>query len=170
MNLKEIITIPGKKGLYKVVYQGTKNIIVESLLDHARIPIDASDQASALNNISIFTSEEDMPLEKVFKLIFQVNNGEKIDLDKIKTAEELKKYMNEILPLYNKSKVYVSDMKKLFSWYNILLESNLMSFGEELTDDMELKEDIAPTEDIEPKEDTSSKEDDIKADIEIHNS
>jgi hypothetical protein len=89
-------------------------------------------------------------LEKVFKLIFQANNGGQIDKNKIKGAVELKNYMNEILPTYDRNRVYVSDMKKLFSWYNLLHEYNLLSFDEETKDE--------------------TKDDDTKTDTETHNS
>lgn len=128
MNLKEILTVSGKKGLYKLVSQGKNNIIVESLDDKSRIPVFVSTQASSLNDICIFTNDEDMPLENVFKKIFQVTAGDKIQNNKIGNDIELKKYMDEILPEYDKTRVHTSDMKKLFAWYNILQENNLLLF------------------------------------------
>jgi hypothetical protein len=138
MDLKKILTVPGKRGLYKLVSQGKTNIIVESLADHSRMPIFASHQASTLGDICIFTNNEDIPLKGVFKRIYQANYGEKVAENKIKDVSELKSYMDEILPEYDRDRVHVSDMKKLFSWYNILHEKNLLSF-DDTTENNEIK-------------------------------
>lgn len=131
MNLKEIFAIPGKKGLYKLVSQG-KNIIVESLLDGSRIPVFASMNVSTLDNICIFTEDEDLPLKDVLKRIFQKENGKKtIDVSTAKPTE-IEACMAEIIPEYDPNKVHVSDMKKLFFWYNQLLEHDMLSFEEEV--------------------------------------
>ena len=127
MDLKKILAVPGKPGLYRLVSQGKGNIIVESLLDKSRMPVFASTQASSLNDICIFTIEEDMPLEKAFQRIVEVTNGKKtIDIASLDNVG-LKKYMEEILPEYDKNRVHVSDMKKLFSWYNILHDNEMFS-------------------------------------------
>ena len=127
MDLKKVLTVPGKPGLYQLVSQGKNNIIVESLLDKSRMPVFASTQASSLNDICIFTMEEDMPLEKVFQRIIEATNGNKtVDIASLDSVG-LKKYMEEILPEYDKDRVHVSDMKKLFSWYNILHEKEMLS-------------------------------------------
>jgi len=131
MNLKEILAVTGKRGLYKVVSHEKSRIIVESLLDNTRMPVFPSSRPSALENIIIFTEEEDMPLEKVFKKIFEATQGGKVQENRIANDVELKKYMEEILPQYDKTRVHVSDMKKLFVWYNILQENNLLSFEDE---------------------------------------
>ena len=131
MNLKEILAVTGKRGLYKVVSHEKSRIIVESLLDNTRMPVFPSSRPSALENIIIFTEEEDMPLEKVFKKIFEATQGGKVQENRIANDVELKKYMEEILPQYDKNRVHISDMKKLFTWYNILRENNLLSFEDE---------------------------------------
>ena len=130
MNLKEILAVVGKKGLYKLVSHEKNRMIVESLDDKVRMPVFPSSRPSALDNICIFTDEGDVTLSDVFKLIFQANNGGKVQDNRIANDVELKKYMAEILPKYDKTKLHVSDMKKLFSWYNILHEYNLLSFDE----------------------------------------
>ena len=131
MNLEKILSIPGKKGLYKLVSQGKNNVVVESLLDGSRMPVFSSTRASALDNICIFTDNEDLLLKEVFKRIFQKENGKKsIDVS-IAKPTEIEACMAEIVPEYDPLKVHVSDMKKLFSWYNQLLEKNMLSFEEE---------------------------------------
>lgn len=130
MNLKEIITVSGKSGLYKMVSRGNNNVIVESLLDKSRMPVFASMQASSLNDICMFTDSEDIPLEQVLKNIYEVEQGAKTIDAKKASSDELKKKMAAVLPEYDRERVHVSDMKKLFTWYNILQENNLLVFDE----------------------------------------
>ena len=134
MDLKKILTISGKSGLFQIVVQGKDRLIVESLLDKSRIPIFTSHKISTLEDICIFTQSEEKPLKEVLKKIFEMENGNPC-LDSKSDNNSLKAYMEKILPDYDKEKVYVSDMKKLFSWYNSLLENNLLSFEEESTEE-----------------------------------
>ncbi len=131
MDLKKILAVSGKPGLYQLVSQGKNNVIVESLLDKSRMPVFASMQASSLADICIFTMDEDVPLKDVFKRIFDVKEGKKADDIASLDNSGLKKYMEEILPQYDKDRVHVSDMKKLFAWYNILHDNNMLSFEED---------------------------------------
>ena len=131
MDLKEILVISGKKGLYKLVSQGKNNIIVEAMENKSRMPVFTSSPVSSLKDICVFTNDEDVALKDVFFKIFQTTSGEKVQESKISNDVELKKYMEEILPEYDKARVHVSDMKKLFSWYNILHENGLMVFDDE---------------------------------------
>ena len=131
MNLKEIITVSGKGGLFKMISRGNNNVIVESLLDKTRMPIFASMQASSLSDICMFTDSEDIPLEHVIKNIYVLEKGGKTLDAKKASADELKNKMAEVLPEYDRDRVHVSDMKKLFTWYNILQQNNLLVFDEE---------------------------------------
>lgn len=140
MDLKKILAVPGKPGLYQLVSQGKNNIIVESLLDKSRMPVFASTQASSLNDICIFTTEEDMPLKDVFKRIFDFKEGKKADDVTSLDGAGLKKCMEEVLPQYDKERVHVSDMKKLFAWYNILHDNDMLSFEEETTEQVDSEE------------------------------
>jgi Mg-chelatase subunit ChlI len=153
MNLKEILVIPGKRGLYKIVSQGKSNIIVESLADHFRMPIYVSHQASSLKDICVYTHTDSISLTEIFKRIHRLTNGNRMDESKIKDAAKLKSGMREIVPDYDETKVHVSDMKKLFTWYNILHEHNLLSF-----DDADEKTDDEAKDEIEIKEETPQME------------
>lgn len=130
MELKKILTISGKNGLFQVVVQGKDHIIVESINDKSRFPVFPSHKVSSLEEISIFTETEDVPLKDVLEKIFVFENGGK-SIDSKSENNVLKQYMEKILPDYDKSRVYVSDMKKLFSWYNTLLDHDLLSFEKE---------------------------------------
>ncbi len=128
--LKGILAVSGQGGLFKMVSQAKNSIIVESLVDGKRMPAYATSRISALEDISIFTDEGDMKLVDVFKNIFEKEEGDKTISHKV-SANELKSYFAEILPDYDRDRVYVSDMKKVIMWYNLLLEKDIFKFGEE---------------------------------------
>ncbi len=119
MNLTGIIAISGKPGLFKVIAQGKNNIIVESLEDKKRVPAYSTDRISALDDISIYTYDDDKPLREIYKTIFEKENGGETISHK-EDAKKLQAYLLEILPSYDQERVYGSDIKKLFQWYNLL--------------------------------------------------
>ncbi|HLP54394.1 MAG TPA: DUF5606 domain-containing protein [Fluviicola sp.] len=122
MNLTGIIAISGKPGLFKVVAQGKNNIIVESLEEKKRFPAYSSDRISALDDISIYTYEEDKPLKEIYKTIYEKENGGAI-LSHKEDLGKLTSYLLEVLPNYDQERVYPSDIKKLVQWYNLLLKA-----------------------------------------------
>jgi hypothetical protein len=119
MDLSGIIAISGKPGLFKVVAQGKNSIIVESLIDNKRMPAYASDRISALEDISIYTYDEDKPLKEVLDIIYTKENGGQCISHK-EDASKLLTYMIEVLPNFDQERVYPSDIKKLYQWYNLL--------------------------------------------------
>ena len=148
MDLSEILSITGKPGLFKLVSKTKNSFIVESLLDKKRIPAFSHDGVSTLDNIAIFTAEEDLPIEKVFQAIFKKENGGKVP-DILNNNNLIKKYFEEVLPDYDKERVYVSNMKKVLMWYNILIDNNLI--------DLEEKEEVkAETENPESKKEEAA--------------
>ena len=128
--LKGILSISGHPGLFKMISQGKSSIIVESLDDGKRMPAYATSKISALEDIAIFTEEKEVPLETIFKSIFEKEKGQACLSHKSQDAD-IRKYFETILPEYDKNRVYVSDMKKVFSWYNQLIKHNLLVFKEE---------------------------------------
>lgn len=128
--LKKILSITGKPGLYKLVGQGKNMLIVESLADGKRFPAYARDKAVSLADIAIFTEMEELPLGEVLEKLKEKENGAKASIDPKSDSETLREYMEEILPDYDKDRVYPSDIKKLITWYNILVEKNLTDFIE----------------------------------------
>ena len=125
MVLKDIMAISGEAGLFKFIAQGKNAIIVEHLETKKRSSAFASARVSSLEEISVFTEKEDMPLSKVFDLIFEKEKGGPA-VDYKSDPEKLKAYLNEVLPEYDKEKVYVSDIKKIVHWYNILHALNML--------------------------------------------
>jgi hypothetical protein len=130
MDLSKILAISGKPGLYEVVSQSKTGLIVESLTDGKRIPVFASHQSSALEDISMFTYGDDVPLKEVFWKIHEKENG-KPSIDPKSSADKLKEYFETILPDYDKERVYPSDIKKLLSWYNLLLDKGMITEPEQ---------------------------------------
>ncbi|MBN2743815.1 hypothetical protein LX69_03238 [Breznakibacter xylanolyticus] len=136
--LKEILAISGQGGLFKVISQAKNAIIVESLVDGKRMPAHASSRISALEDISVYTEDGDMKLAVVFKRIAdKENNGEAIDAKS--SNDQLKAYFEQVLPEYDKERVYVSDIKKIISWYNLLVQKQMLDFSiaEEVEDNTE---------------------------------
>ncbi len=131
--LKEIVSISGKSGLYKMVSQAKNMIIVESLIDGKRIPAYSRDKVISLGDIAIFTMTEDMPLRDVLEKISQKESGGVCPVKSDADNNALRKYMEEVLPDYDRNKVYPSDMRKLFSWYNILIQHGITDFSEKVS-------------------------------------
>jgi Ribonuclease G/E len=130
MSLKGILAISGQSGLFKILSEGKSSVIVESLLNGKRSTVYTNAKMSALEDIAIYTTGEDVPLKQVLKKIAEKEqNGPAIDSKK--PQEEVREYFSEILPEYDKERVYFSDIKKVISWYNLLQEKGLLNFEEE---------------------------------------
>lgn len=124
--LKKILSVSGKPGLYKLMSNGKNMIIVESLADKRKLPVYARDKVVSLGDISIYTDADDeVPLREVLISIKQKENGAKASVNTTAKPEELRKYFEEILPSFDKERVYNSDIKKIIGWYNLLLDAEI---------------------------------------------
>jgi len=132
--LKGILAISGQPGLYKVISEGKNNVVIESLLTGKKSTAYADAKMSSLEDIAIYTSSEDVPLKKVFQKIAEKENGGPA-INVKSSPEDLKNYFEEILPEYDKERVYGSDVKKVISWYNLLNEKGLLVFEDEASGD-----------------------------------
>lgn len=151
MDLKEILSVSGKPGLFKTIAQTKTGVIIESLTDGKRIQAFASDKISSLGEISIFTKNEDLPLREVFRLI-QEKNADQPALDAKSNDSALKAFFETILPDYDRERVYVSHMRKLVQWYNLLLANGITDFS-------------APAEEIEADADSPGEKETETEDI-----
>jgi hypothetical protein len=122
MDLSKIISVAGKQGLFRIVAQGRQALIVESLIDGKRMPVHASVRVSSLEEISMFTTGDDVPLSDVLKKLHEVEKG-KASLDPKEDTDKLFKKLGEALPEHDRERIYPSDVRKLFSWYEQLLKS-----------------------------------------------
>lgn len=130
---KTILAISGKPGLYSLVSRGKGMLIVETVdAAHKRMPAGGRDKVTSVNDIAIYTEGDDVPLVDVFAAIKAKEQGAPVSIDPKKaTKEELKAYMAEVLPTYDRERVYVTDIKKLISWYNILVTNGIDDFETE---------------------------------------
>lgn len=139
IKLKDIMSISGKGGLFRYIAQARNGIVVESLEDGKRHVAAATARVSSLEDIAIFTNEEEVPLADIFFQIHEKAEG-KETLSHKTDAAQLKAYFEELVPDYDQERVYVSDIKKVFQWYNQLQTHDLLEViekEEETSDDQE---------------------------------
>jgi len=129
MDLSKILSISGKSGLFQVVSQLKNAVLVESLLDKKRFPAFAHEKISSLEEIAVFTATEDKPLKDILKSIFDKLEG-KPALDAKSNNKLIQAFFLEVVPDYDSERVYISDIRKIITWYNLLLEHQLLDFTE----------------------------------------
>lgn len=130
--LKKILAISGRPGLYELINQGKNCIIVESLASpRKRTPVFNTEKVMSLGDIAIYTTGEEKPLTEVFESIKEKYNGEKMDVKAIEKQGDIRAVFGEILPDFDDERVRTSDIRKVFGWYNILIENGITDFKEE---------------------------------------
>jgi hypothetical protein len=123
MELKDLASVSGKGGLFKVLKPGKAGMILESLDDtKTRIVASATTKISLLDEISIYTrtKEGTTPLVDVLRKIRKEFDGD-LGVDGNSDPSELKAFMKSVLPDFDEERVYVSDIKKLVKWYHAIL-------------------------------------------------
>ena len=129
MNLKDILVISGMPGMFKFVSQGRHGIIVENLATQKRFNVPVSAKVSGLEDIAIFTDGEDLPLKEVFRKIYTQENGGPSIPHKSQDLV-IKDYFANVMPEYDRGRVYVSDMRKIIQWYNALQSMGMIDLEE----------------------------------------
>ena len=142
MELKDILAISGMSGLYRFISQGRNGVIIEGLTDKKRMNASASARVSELEDIAIYTDDKELPLKEVFRRIYTKENGGQA-IDPKLSNDQLKKYFIEIVPDYDREKVYTSDIKKVLTWYNLLLSENMIDLVEDVKEDSEADDSAA---------------------------
>lgn len=127
MSLDKVLSISGKPGLYKLVAQTRGGFVAESLMDKKRLSVSVQQNVSVLSEIAIYTLTEEIPLKDVFKKIKKKENGKQTSVKPKDSKDKLEEYFFEVLPDYDEDRVYVSDIKKVIQWYNLLQEHNMLS-------------------------------------------
>ncbi len=132
--LETILAISGKPGLYKLVSRGNRSLIVETIdAQKKRFPAFAADKVISLADIAMYTDEKEVPLRIVLNSIKTKESGKTASVDYRKASkDELYAYLGEVLPTFDRDRVYPTDIKKLIQWYNILIENGLDDFDETL--------------------------------------
>ena len=131
MGLEKILSVAGKPGLYKLITQTRTGFVAESLVDGKRITVSLRSSVSVQSEIAIYTLEEEVPLRDVFKKIQEKEDGGKTSIGHKEEKIKLEEYFFEILPNYDEDRVYVSDIKKVIQWYNILVDNKITDFSSE---------------------------------------
>lgn len=129
IKLKDILSISGRGGLFKFIAQARNGIVVESLEDKKRHVAPSTARVSSLEDIAIFTEEEEVSLADIFMMIHEKTEGGETISHK-SSADELKAQFKELVPNYDEERVYLSDIKKVYQWYNQLQEHNMLEIIE----------------------------------------
>lgn len=129
--LKEIIAITGKPGLFKILSHTGKTLIVEELTTGKRFPVSMRDRVVSLGDIAMYTEGDDKPLGEILDALYAKENGKPIDVKAVIAGEGLKGRFGVYVPDFDSERVHDSDIKKLFSWYNLLVEKGFNKFTEE---------------------------------------
>jgi hypothetical protein len=136
MDLSKILSISGKRGLFKVVSQLKNAVVVESLIDNKRFPAFPHEKISSLEEIAVFTTGEDMQLKDVLKKLFEHLEGKPAP-DLKSDDKAIKTFFLTVIPDYDQERVYLSDLRKIIAWYNLLIEHNLLDFSEPAKEETE---------------------------------
>ena len=140
MDLSKILSISGKPGLFKMIGESKNGLVVESLTDGKKSPAFAHERISSLKEISIYTESDDIALWKVLKKLNEVQEGKPVESPKKASSSDLTALFEQVVPDYDKDSVYMSDIKKVFSWYNQLLEKDMLDFSEQEAEEKEMEE------------------------------
>lgn len=128
--LRNILSITGRPGLVKIVSRGNRSLIVEDLQTGNRFPAQTRDKIVSLGDISMYTMSDDKPLGEILDLVYARHEGKPIDVKALAANGGLEDAFAEILPDFDRDRVYKTDIKKLFSWYNILISAGMTAFAE----------------------------------------
>ncbi|HLN94210.1 MAG TPA: DUF5606 domain-containing protein [Flavobacterium sp.] len=126
MNLEKVLAISGKPGLFVLKVQTRTGFVAESLLDGKKVTVGLRSNVSLLSEISIYTDTEEKPLTEVMRAI-AVKENEGPALSHKEDNAKLEAYFAEVLPDYDRDRVYTSDIKKVLNWYNLLQANGLVS-------------------------------------------
>lgn len=138
--MKEILSITGKPGLFKIVSHSGRTLIVEDLVTGKRFPVSPRERVVSLGDIAMYTEGDDKPLGEILDTIYAKEDGKKIDIKEVINGEGLKSHFEEYVADYDKDRVHDSDIKKLFTWYNLLVEKGFTKFTEEEKEEENKKE------------------------------
>ena len=145
---KSVFSISGKPGLFMFLKRGTNTLIVETLDEtHKRFAVSTHDKITSLNDVSMYTTEDDISLKIVLENIKKKFDGKPVDINPKKASKkELEDFMVSVLPNYDAERVYQNDIRKLISWYNILINNGITDFEKEPEEEKSEQPQSADTE------------------------
>lgn len=127
--LKKILSISGRPGLYQLVSYGKNMLLVDTIPAGHRFPIHSRERVMSLGDISIFTTSDDVPLSQVLENIGKKFDNKVIDAKAYATPEQLHEFMSGVLENWDDERVHNSDIKKIISWYNVLVGAGITDFS-----------------------------------------
>lgn len=142
--LRQILSITGKSGLFKIVSQGNRSLIVEDITTGNRFPASARDKVVSLGDIAMYTLSEDLPLGEILDRLYAHHEGKSIDVKMVQKENKFGEEFAAVVPDFDRDRVYKTDIRKLFNWYNLLIGAGFTKFtseNEEGSDTTEAKED-----------------------------
>lgn len=128
--LREILSITGKSGLFKIISHSGNRLIVEDIQSKRRFPVSARDKVVSLGDIAMYTEGDDKPLGEILEKVYAVNEGKAVDVKALNSNDKLAEAFAAVLPDYDRDRVYPTDIKKLFNWYNLLVAAGYTKFTE----------------------------------------
>lgn len=130
--LRKILSVTGRPGLFRLLSQGKGTIIVEELGSSKRMPIHARDKVVSLGDIAMYTESGDTPLGEILDKVYAHNEGKPVDYKTLAaTKGALKEEFGKVVEDFDRERVHDGDVKKLFTWYNILIANGISKFAEE---------------------------------------
>lgn len=126
--LKTILSITGKPGLFKIISNGRNMLLVEDIISHKRFPAHSRDKIVSLGDISMYTSGDDVPLPEIFENAKKVYDGNQVDVKAMQKEGTLREEFTKVLPDFDRDRVYDGDIRKFFTWYNLLLQAGITTF------------------------------------------
>lgn len=126
--LKKILSISGRPGLYQLISYGKNMLVVETIPPARRFPVHSRERVMSLGDISIFTMSEDVPLTQVFENIGKKFDNKAIDMNEYSTPDKLHEFMGSVLENWDTERVHNNDIKRILSWYNILVGAGITDF------------------------------------------
>lgn len=126
MDISSLVTITGKPGLFKVLTKSNNSLVLEELTTGRKLAVAGHNKVSLLESIGIFTTDGELPLNEVFYKIAKKLDA-KVAISPKSSGAELREFMQSVLPEYDEERVYESHIKKLISWYNLLVEQGIIT-------------------------------------------
>ena len=126
--LKDILSITGKPGLFKIRSHNGRTLIVEDIQTGKKFPVSMRDKVISLGDIAMYQEDGEKPLGEILDTIYEIEKGEKLDIKQLVADGALKSKFEKYLPDFDRDRVRDSDVKKLFSWYNLLVSSGFDKF------------------------------------------
>ena len=155
--LKKILAITGRPGLFEIKGQGKNMILVEDITTHKRCPATGRDKIVALGDIAMYTDAGDTPLGEILDRVYKHFDGKEVDYKHLQNEGKLADTFGEIIPDFDRTRVYDSDIRKLFTWYNLLVKAGFTSFAIKDDESEEHETEEGRPDTTEPKPDAEVK-------------